>query len=83
MQDQDKPINEEEEFIDDEYIDSENDPQAVEEIRKEDYTIPDNEEVVEFDEVFETVKSQITNLSKYDHMMEKKVLNALRKGELK
>jgi len=66
-----------------EYIDNENDPQAVEKITKEEYTIPLDEEKVNFDEVFESVKTKITNLTNYDHMMEEKVLDALRKGKLK
>ena len=66
-----------------EIIHNENDPQAVEKITKEDYTIPLDEEKVNFDEVFESVKAKITNLSNYDHMMEEKVLDSLRKGKLK
>ncbi len=66
-----------------EYIDFENDPQAVEEITKDDYTIPLDDEKVDFDEVFETVKTKIINLSNYDHMMEEKVLDALRRRKLK
>lgn len=73
----------EEDYDDDEYIDSENDPCSVDEITEEDYTLPNNDEVVEFDEVFESVKSKITNLTNYDNMMEGKVLDALRNGELK
>ena len=75
---------EDEEIEEEEYINDENDPQAVEKITtKEDYTIPEKEEVIEFDEVFETVRSAITDLTKYDHMMEKKVFDALRMGKLK
>ncbi len=66
-----------------EYIDNENDPQAVEKITKEEYTIPLDEEKVNFDEVFESVKTKITNLTNYDHMMEEKVLDSLRRGKLK
>ena len=66
-----------------EYIDNENDPQAVEKITEEDYTILLDDEKVNFDEVFESVKTKITDLTNYDHMMEKKVLDALRKGKLK
>jgi len=73
----------ESEFSDDEYIDSENDPQAVEKITKEDYTLIENDEKIDFDEVFETVKTKMTNLTNYDHMMEEKVLDALRRGKLK
>ena len=72
---------EDEEF--EEYITDENDPQAVEKITKEDYTIPEGDEKIDFDEVFETVKTKITNLTNYDHMMEEKVLDSLRRGKLK
>jgi len=66
-----------------EYITNENDPQAVEKITKEDFTILDNDEKINFDEVFETVRTAITNLTNHDHMMEQKVLDALRRGKLK
>ena len=72
---------EDEEF--EEYINDENDPQAVEKITKEDYPILDNDEKINFDEVFETVRAKITNLINYDHMMEEKVLDSLRRGKLK
>ncbi len=66
-----------------EYINDENDPQAVEKITKEDYSILDNDEKIKFDEVFETVKTKIPNLTNYDQMMEQKVLDSLRRGKLK
>jgi len=75
--------NNEEEYYDDEYIDSENDPQAVEKITKEDYEIILDDEKIDFDEVFETVKTKITDLTNYDHMMEKKVLDGLKRGTIK
>ncbi len=71
----------EEEYVDDEYIDSENDPEKVLIVPNDDYVISDNEEIVEFDEVFETVRTKITNLTNYDHTMEEKVLDALRRGK--
>ena len=73
----------EEEIIDDEYINSENDPEKVLIVPEDDCVISDNEEIVEFDEVFETVKTMITNLTNHDLMMEEKVLDALRRGKLK
>lgn len=73
----------EEEFSEDEYIDGENDPEWVEKITEEDYTIPENDEKIDFDEVFETVRSKITNLTNHDKIMEEKVLDALRNGKLK
>lgn len=70
----------EDEINEEEYILTTNDPQYVEKIKNEDYTLPENEEIIEFDEVFESVKTKISNLSNYDHMMEEKVLDFLRKG---
>jgi len=73
----------EDENFDDEYITDENDPQAVEKITEEDYTIPDDEKKIDFDEVFESVRAKITDLTNYDRMMEEKVLDSLRSGKLK
>lgn len=70
-------------FEEEEYIDDNNDPEWVEKITKEDYAIIENESTADFDEVFESVKTKITNLTNHDHMMEEKVLDALRKGKLK
>jgi len=67
-----------------EYITDDNDPQAVEKITtKDDYTIPLDDEKIEFDEIFETVRTNLTDLTNYDKMMEKKVLDSLRSGKLK
>ncbi len=73
----------EEEYPDDEYIDNENDPCGFDEI--EDETIPlFKEEKIGFDEVVGGgIELKIENLSNHDHMMEEKVLDALRKGKLK
>lgn len=80
----------EEEFIDDEaqeeeeeYINSDNDPEKVLIVPEDDYVISDNEEIVKFDEIFEFVRAKITDLTNHDHMMEEKVLDALRNGKLK
>ena len=73
----------EDENFDDEYITDENDPQAVEKITEEDYTIPDDEKKIDFDEVFESVRAKITDLTNHDRMMEEKVLDSLRSGKLK
>lgn len=70
----------EKEFVDDEYINNENDPSRVEKITEEDYTLPEGEEKEDFDEVFESVRTKITNLTNYDHMMTEKVLDTLRRG---
>jgi len=76
--------NKKEEYIEEEkYIDNENDPQAVEKITEEDTVILLDETKMDFDEVFESVKAKITNLTNYDHMMEEKVLDSLRRGKLK
>jgi len=72
----------EEEYPEDEYIDSDNDPCGFDEV--EDETIPlFKEEKIGFDEVVGGIELKIKNLSNYDHMMEKKVLEALRTGKLK
>lgn len=70
----------EDEIDEEEYILTKNDPQYVEKIKNEDYTLPENEEIIEFDEVFEFIKTKISNISNYDYMMEEKVLDFLRKG---
>jgi hypothetical protein len=75
-------LSEEEDYIDDEYIESGNDPYAVEEIAEE-IAISDDDEIVDFDEVLDNVRCKIVDLSYYDHMMEEKVLDALREGKLK
>jgi len=75
--------DESQEVEEEEYINSENDPTKVLIVPDDDYVISDNEEIVEFDEIFETVRAKITNLIKYDRMMEEKVLDALRRGNLK
>ena len=66
-----------------EVITSENDPQKVLIVPEDDYVISDNEEILDFDEVFETVRAKITDLTNYDKMMDDKLLDALRRGELK
>ena len=75
--------NKEEEYLDDEYVKHHNDPHAVEKIEDEEYFVVQDEERVGFDKVFESVKTKMVNLTNYDHMMEEKVLDALRKGKLK
>lgn len=76
-------MSSEEEYIDDEYIDEWNDPFAAKKITEEDYDIVTDETIVDFDEVFESVRCKITDLTKYDRMMEKKVLDSLKRGTLK
>jgi hypothetical protein len=73
----------EEEYVDDEYIGNENDPAMVEKITNEDYTLIEDEEIISFDKVFETVRAKSVTMTNYDKMMEKKVLNFLIKGEIK
>jgi len=74
----------EEEGYSDEYIDEKNDPYSVKEITEENsVAIKEEEKVIGFDKVFETVKAEVVDFVKYDHMMEEKVLDALRRGKLK
>jgi len=75
--------DEEEEEEEEVYLNSENDPQKVLIVPEDDYVINDNEKVAGFDKVFEFVKAKITDLTKYDKMMEEKLLDALRRGDLK
>ena len=76
-------MSSEEEYIDDEYINEWNDPFDVKKITEEDYDIVTDEKIVDFDEVFESVRCKITDLTNYDRMMEKKVLDSLKRGTLK
>ncbi len=72
------------EYVDEEYIDEEDDPYNVKEITEENsISIKEEEEVVEFDKVFETVRAEIVDFVNYDQMMEKKVIDALRNGKLR
>jgi len=77
-----KQLQDEENF-DDEYIEEEDDPYNVKEITEENSISIKEEEVIEFDKVFETVKTQIVDFVEHDKMMEEKVLDALRSGKLK
>ena len=74
-------MDREEDYIDDEYIDNENDPSSVEEITKEDYLEIEKEEVVEHEDILASPKSTSAELvSNRDYSMNEKVLDALRKG---
>ena len=74
----------EEENFDDEYIEEEDDPYSVKEITEENsISIKEEEEVIEFEKVFETVRAKIVDFTNYDKMMEEKVVDALRSGKLK
>jgi len=73
----------EEEFVDDEYIDDENDPEKIENITKDDDILPEEEETIGFEDVIQTVSIKNVNLTNYDKIMEKKVFDSLRKGELR
>ncbi len=75
-------MSEEEVIEEEEYINSDNDPEKVLIVPEDDYVIRDNEEIAQFDEIFEYVRAKITDLTKYDHMMEEKLLDALRRGNL-
>ena len=76
-------MSSEEEYIDDEEIDEWNDPFEAKKIIEEDYDIVTDEKIVDFDEVFEGIRCKITDLANHDHMMEKKVLDSLKRGTLK
>lgn len=76
--------NQKEEYVEEEkYIDNENDPFSVEKITEDETVIILDDAKMQFEKVFETVKSTITDFSTHDHMMEEKILDALRKGKLK
>ena len=79
----DGKILSEEEFVDDEYIDDENDPEMIENITKDDDILAEEEETVGFEDVIQTVSIKNVNLTNYDKIMEKKVFDSLRKGELR
>ena len=70
-----------EEYPEEEYINSENDPTAVEKITKEDYTIVQSEEKIEFEEIFETVRATSEDFALYDIDQTRKVLDSLRRGD--
>jgi len=65
-----------------EYITDENDPHSVETITENDYTIPSNEETVEFDETLASVQVKLSNFKEYDKKMEAKLVESIQKGEL-
>ena len=73
----------EEEFVDDEYIDDENDPERIENITKDDEILVEEEETVGFEDVIQTVTIKNVNLTNYDKMMAEKVLDFLIRGKLK
>ena len=73
----------EEEFVDDEYIDDENDPERIENITKDDEILVEEEETVGFEDVIQTVTIKNVNLTNYDKMMAEKVLDFLIRGKIK
>lgn len=66
----------EEDYVDDEYIDNENDPYYADKVYDETLVI-EKEELIEFDPVFESVRAKIVDFTKYDQMMQKKFLEWL------
>jgi hypothetical protein len=76
-------MSSDDEYIDDEYIDEWNDPFDVKKVTEEDYDVVTDEKIANFDDVFESVRCKITDLTNYDSMMEKKVLDSLQRGTLK
>ncbi len=78
-------MNEEENFVDDEYITDENDPCKVEKITQEDYTIfEEKEEIIDHEKIIQSVQTQSdASFYKNDKIMEDKVLDSLKKGLIK
>ncbi len=75
-------MSSEEDFVDDEYIESENDPFSVEVVSEDDYAIVD-EEIVKEDEVVYSLDGMSEyDMKNHDLIMEKKVLDSLRKDLL-
>lgn len=72
-----------EDYLDDEYITNENDPTRVEKITEEDYTIPEKEEKIEFDKIFENVRATSADFTQYDKNQTQVVLDSLRKGNFR
>ncbi len=75
-------MSSEEEYVDDEYIESENDPYAVEEVTEEDYAILDEEIVKEDEVVYSPDGRSEEDMKNHDLIMEKKVLDSLKRGKL-
>jgi len=73
----------ENDYVQDEYINDENDPFKVEKITQDDFTLIPNDEKIDFDETFDSIKLKIINLTNYDHMQNERVLDALRKGKFR
>lgn len=72
-------MSSEEDFVDDEYIKSENDPFSVEVVSEDDYPILD-EEIVKEDEIIYSLDGMTEyDMKNHDLIMEKKVLDSLRK----
>lgn len=71
-------------YLEDEYIANENDPEKVLIVPEDDYVIADNEVKIEHEEVlaFPKTSSQF-ELSKHDFEREEAVLHSLRKGEFR
>lgn len=74
----------EEEYVDDEYVDSKNDPYHVEKVTQEDYVFFENEEIAQHEEILSSpiVRSDVV-INRHDHLMEEKLLDALRGGKLR
>ena len=74
-----------EEFVEEEeYINSENDPQKVVIVPEDDYVTTDNEEIIQHEEILASPKtSSQFELNKRDFIQEEKVLESLRKGEFR
>jgi len=77
-------LRSEEEFVDDEYIDNENDPEKVVIVPEDDYVIDDNEKVIEHEEILASPKIRSQSvIDRADYLQEEKVLEALRNGDFR
>jgi len=71
-------MSSEDDYVDDEYIESENDPYSVEKVTEEDFAILDEEIVQEDKVVYSLDGMSESEMKNHDLMMEKKVLASLR-----
>ena len=74
----------EEDYIDDEYIQEDNDPYSVYEVTAEDLIIDNNEQIIEHEKILYSLDARSDRaMNQHDIMMGEKVLDSLRKGKLK
>ena len=73
----------EEEYVEEEYINEENDPEKVLIVPEDDYVTTDNETKIEHEDILASPKLSISYLKKHDFEREEAVLDSLRKGEFR